>query len=163
MKFFLYTISSLLILTVYTLLLEYFPFIRTKPDVILIIVIFTAITSDKPTDIIIAFALGYIFDLVSGSPAGFYAMIRTITFIITRVFNMKFFSKSAPFFVIITLIISILDSIYLGYHFDEYGYRFAHILGDAIYISIINALAALILYPLLNRIEGVYLKKMQEI
>jgi rod shape-determining protein MreD len=125
-------------------------------------VIYIAITSDKLVDIFIAFTLGYLYDIFSGTAVGLFAMLRTITFVITRFLNMKFFSKNALFFIIATFIISIFDSIYLGYKFSDSSYGFLNIFGNAIHISIINSITALLMYPLLMKIEGLYLKTVEE-
>ncbi len=161
-KYFIFTISALIFLISYTLLLKYVSIIKTKPDIILIMVIYVAVTSDKDTDIFIAFSLGYLFDIFSGSTIGFFTMLRTITYLMTRFFNMKFFSMNAYFFMLITFAVSILDSIYLSYHFLGGGYRFFGIIWDCIYLSLINSVTALIMYPLLERIERLYLKVREE-
>jgi rod shape-determining protein MreD len=125
-------------------------------------VIYIAITSDKTVDIFIAFTLGYLYDIFSGTAVGLFAMLRTITFVITRFLTMRFFSKNALFFIIVTFIISIFDSIYLGYKFSGDSYGFLNILGNSIYISIINSVTAVLMYPLLVKIEGLYSKIAQE-
>lgn len=161
-KFIILISASLAILTLFTLLLKYFSFIETKPDIILVMVIYIAIASDKSRDIFIAFTLGYLYDIYSGSPVGLFAMLRTVDFIITRFFNMNFFSKNTLFFVAITFVISMLDSIYLGYQFNEPTYGFGGIFLDALYLSFINAIAALIMFPLLDKIEGLYINTTEQ-
>lgn len=154
--------TSLVLLTIFTLLLRYMRFIDTKPDIILIMVIYIAIAFDRPSDIFIAFILGYIFDVFSGSPGGLFAMMRTVTFVVVRFLNMNFFSKNALFFIIITFIISIIDSIYLGYQFDSFESGFITIFLNALYFALTNALTAIWMYPLLLKIEEIYLKTLQE-
>jgi rod shape-determining protein MreD len=127
-----------------------------------VLVIYIAIESDKASDIFIAFILGYLQDIFSGNPVGLFAMLRTITFIITRFLNLNLFAKNRLFFVVTTFIVSIFDSIYLGYQFNSDGYGFFTILLDSFYLSFLNALMALIIYPLLNKIEGIYLKMLKE-
>ncbi len=149
-------------MTVSMMLAYYFPAIKAKPDLFLIFVVFIAITSDKTSDIFIAFSLGYIFDILSGCPVGLYAMLRTITFVALRLFNMNLFSKNALFFTITTFMISVPDSIYLGYRFN-YASGFFSILGHALYLSFINAGTALLLYPLLEKLEHKFLISREEI
>jgi len=144
---------SLLMLTLFTWFVGYFPAIEMKPDVILILIVYIAISSDNVSDIFVAFMLGYFFDVFSGSSGGLFAMLRTVTFVVARYLNMNFFSKNLLFFVVTTFIISIFDSIYLGYQFSNGTDGFWYILKDSIYISIINALTALFMYRLFTRIE----------
>lgn len=161
-RFFIFTFAALVMLTLFTLLLKYFPSIKTKPDITLILVVYVAVASERSRDIILAFTLGYIYDIFSGSPVGLFAMLRTVDFIITRFFNMNFFSKNALFFIVITFVISVFDSIYLGYQFNQAQSGFFSILSHALYLSLINAIAALIMYPLLDKIEGLYLKTVEQ-
>ena len=154
--------TSLVLLTLFALSLRYLQFIDTKPDIILIVVIYIAIAFDNALDILIAFVLGYLADIFSGSPVGLFVMMRTVAFVVVRFLNMNFFSKNALFFIIITFIASILDSIYLGYQFESAGSTFISIMLSAIYIGLINMISALIMYPLLQKIEGFYLKTVPE-
>jgi rod shape-determining protein MreD len=161
-KFTIFTLTALIALTVFTLLLRYFPFIDTKPDIILIMVIYIAVAFDKDTDIFLAFALGYLHDVFSGCAVGLFVMLRIVAFVVTRFLNMNFFSKNALFFVVITFFISVFDSIYLGYQFKTAASGFLNILGNALYLSVVNAITALFMYPLFIKLEEIYLKTVEE-
>ncbi|MFC1855542.1 rod shape-determining protein MreD [Thermodesulfobacteriota bacterium] len=161
-KFIFYSVLSLISLTFFTLFLEYFSFINVKPDIILLLVVYLAISSDETVDIFIAFTLGFFFDIFSGSVVGLFAMLRTVTFVVTRFLNMNFFSKNTLFFVVITFVISMIDSFYLGHQYKNNGYGSLVIIKDALYISSINALMALALYKVFTKIEEFYLKTIKE-
>ena len=156
-KYFMLTFAAIVFLVIFTMFYEHFPFIDTKPDIILIIVTYIALTSDKTIDLFLAFSLGYLADLFSGSTIGLFTLLRTITYMFIRAFNVSYFSNNIVFFGILTFIVSMLDAIYLGYRFSLAG-GFLSIFFNAIYMSFINLIAAFAVYPILQKIEKLYRK-----
>jgi len=63
--------------------------------------------------IFLAFLLGYIMDVLSGSIVGLYAFLRILTFLFTKLACENFYLKSAPSQIILTTLLCIVDGLFL--------------------------------------------------
>jgi len=87
----LFIVLGVLILTVQTTLLRFFPIQRIRPDFMLVFTLFLGFSFPPIPGAILAFLMGYFFDLFSGNSFGLYAVSRLLLFYGACLFTSKFY------------------------------------------------------------------------
>jgi rod shape-determining protein MreD len=82
---------GIVFLILQTTLLASFPIERIRPDILLILTLYLAFLFPTITGGILAFLMGYLMDLLSGSALGFYTFSRPLIFFVAQFFKGKFY------------------------------------------------------------------------
>jgi len=87
----LFILLGVLVLTLQTTLLGFFPIQRIRPDFMLIFTLFLGFSFPPVPGAILAFFLGYFVDLFSGNTFGLYTLSRPLLFYGAHLFKSKFY------------------------------------------------------------------------
>lgn len=90
-------LAGVLLLTLQTTLWSAFSIQNVRPDLLLILVLYLALSSSPISGGILAFSLGYLMDLFSGNTIGLYALSRPLVFYGVRHFRSRFYLEGLPF------------------------------------------------------------------
>ena len=104
-RIFLFIIFGVLVLTLQTTLLRFFPIQRIRPDFMLIFTLYLGFSFSPILGGILAFFLGYLVDLFSGNTLGLYTFSRPLLFYGAYLFKSKFYVEgfSSQFFFVFLL------------------------------------------------------------
>lgn len=83
-------------LTFQTTLLASFPIHRIRPDIVLILTLYLGLSYPPISGGILAFFIGYLMDLFSGSSFGLYAFSRPLIFYFAQIFKDRVYLESFP-------------------------------------------------------------------
>lgn len=111
--FFAFFSVSLVFLCLQTTILNSFPLIPIKPDITIIMVAYFAIFHRPVRGIILAFFLGCLMDVLSGTILGVYMLLRICTFAMTRLVLDTFYFKTTFSQMLLTVALSIIDGVLL--------------------------------------------------
>ena len=84
---------GVVVLTLQTALLRFFPIQRLRPDFMLIFTLYLGFSSPPILGAILAFFMGYFVDLFSGNTFGLYTFSRPILFYGAYLFKSKFYME----------------------------------------------------------------------
>jgi rod shape-determining protein MreD len=87
---------GIVFLTFQTTLLSYLPIQRTRPDIILVLILYWGFTLPPVSGGIHALFLGYLMDLFSGNSFGLYTFTRPLLFYLAQLFKGRFYLESLP-------------------------------------------------------------------
>jgi len=87
----LFILLGILVLTLQTTLLRFFPIQRIRPDFMLIFTLYLGFSSPPIPGAILAFFMGYFVDLFSGNSFGLYTSSRLLLFYGAYLFKSKFY------------------------------------------------------------------------
>jgi len=103
-----------LLIIIQTTVIEYLSVMGIKPDILLIFIVYIAITKGQITGTIYGFIIGFIFDLVSGGVLGISSLCKTIAGFVSGYFyneNKIGLTLSSYRFLLILILISFLHNI----------------------------------------------------
>jgi rod shape-determining protein MreD len=109
----LFILLGVIVLTLQTTLLGFFPIQRIRPDFMLIFTLFLGFLFPPGPGAILAFFLGYLMDLFSGSTFGFYAFSRPLLFYGAYLFKSKFYLEGFSSQFIFVFLLSSLEGLLL--------------------------------------------------
>jgi rod shape-determining protein MreD len=91
---------GILFLTLQTTLLAFLPIQRVRPDLMLILTLYLALSYPPISGGILAFLTGFLVDLFSGSSFGLYTLSRPLLFYLAQLFRDRFYMEgfSSQFF-----------------------------------------------------------------
>ena len=102
-------LAGILLLILQTTWLSFFPIQRIRPDLLLIFTLYLAFLFPPLLGGILAFFMGYLMDLFSGNPLGFYTFSRTLVFFATQFLKERFYLEGFSFQFLFAFIFSILE------------------------------------------------------
>ena len=108
-----YLFLGLVIISVQSTILHNFQYSAVTPDLTLIFVIYLGIFYGQIGGILLSFFLGYMLDIVSGSPFGVYTLLRIVIFILTKQATKNFYFGGILPQLSFVFLLSILDGILL--------------------------------------------------
>jgi rod shape-determining protein MreD len=109
----LFILLGVLVLTLQTTLLEFFPIQSIRPDFMLVLTLFLGFSFPPVPGAILAFSLGYLVDLFSGNAFGFYAFSRILLFYGAYLFKSKFYLEGFSSQFIFVFLLSFLEGLLL--------------------------------------------------
>ena len=102
-------LAGILLLTLQTTWLSFFPTQRIRPDFLLIFTLYLAFLFPPFFGGILAFFMGYLMDLFSGNTLGFYTFSRTLVFFATQFLKERFYLEGYSFQFLFAFIFNILE------------------------------------------------------
>jgi len=109
--FFSFFISALIVLCFQTTVLDQIFLPSIKPDLIIIMVAYLGIFQSPVTGVLLAFTLGLLMDTLSGGVIGLYALLRIITFILTKLTSKNFYLRGVLPQIILLTVLSVIDGV----------------------------------------------------
>jgi rod shape-determining protein MreD len=109
----LFILLGVLVLTLQTTLLGFFPIQRIRPDFMLIFTLFLGFSFPPVPGAILAFFLGYLVDLFSGNTFGVHAFSRPLLFYGAYLFKSKFYLEGFSSQFIFVFLLSSLEGLLL--------------------------------------------------
>ncbi len=156
MKFLFTILFALLLLSVESALVKYFGFAVTRIDVTVVLVAFLALRAPTLEGAFAAFATGYLLDLMSGRPTGLYTFLAVLTFLMGRLAASLVDVRSPLSFALFAVAAdaghTLLSVFFTWMTAKESSTGGALLTGLPLQIAL-TGLAAILLYPLLRRID----------
>lgn len=155
MKFVVTVLLALVLLSIESVLVKYLGFEVTRIDVTVAVIAFLALRANVMEGAISAFAVGYLLDLMSGQPTGLYTFLGVLLMLLGRVGNNFLDVRTAPSFAVFAVGLDVVHSLlaifftWLTGRGDSVGFSF----GAFVLQAVLTGVAALVLYPLLKRID----------
>jgi rod shape-determining protein MreD len=109
----LFILLGVLVLTLQTTLLGFFPIQRIRPDFMLIFTLFLGFSFPPIPGAILAFFLGYLVDLFSGNTFGVHAFSRPLLFYGAYLFKSKFYLEGFSSQFIFVFLLASLEGLLL--------------------------------------------------
>jgi rod shape-determining protein MreD len=157
MKFFLTVVLALALLTVESVVVRYLGFSIVRIDVTVAIVAFLALRAGTLEGAVSAYGVGYLLDLTSGQPTGLYTFLAVFTFLLGRLAASLVDVRSRVAFALFALGADVghsLLAIFFSWLTSKAGGYGASAFAAIPVQALLTALAALLLYPLLHRIDS---------
>ncbi|MBI5571038.1 MAG: rod shape-determining protein MreD [Desulfomonile tiedjei] len=155
---FFFLVVAFLVLALQTTWMGFLMPVAYKPDVFLILVIWTSLRMPFMIGIGLAFAGGIFVDIFSGAPAGLFAIVYCLIFVmgcyLDGLFRIDTRLGRAMTVLMATLVSGaavLLWSVVVGS--AEYS---GYVLSWALAKSVMTAMASLLVFPVLDRAWGVY-------
>lgn len=82
-----------------------------KPDITVILIVFLGFNVGFNQGMILSFLSGYLMDLLSGSPSGFFSLIKTAGFLQSYLIRKKVVTGGSLLFFLVVGLISLLEGI----------------------------------------------------
>ena len=141
-----------------TTVLDNFKLFDVKPDLILILVVFAALTRGKMTGSGVGFSGGILEDFFSTSLIGVNAFVKTLLGFVLGFFMKRFYIRRIKFQILVIFFVTIIHeiSIYFVYLF----FRQTDSVIGSVYpvkmflLCIYNSVLAVILFPLFRNLLG---------
>ena len=105
----LFILLGILVLTLQTTLLRFFPIQRIRPDFMLIFTLYLGFSFPPIPGAILAFFLGYFVDLFSGNTFGLYTFSRPLLFYGAYLFKSKFYLEGFSSQFIFVFLLAFLE------------------------------------------------------
>lgn len=99
------------LLTLQSTLISLYPIQKVRPDLLFIMTFYLAFLFRPILGGILAFLLGYLVDLFSGNPFGFYTLSRPLIFFAGQFFKERFYLEGFPFQFLFSFLFSLLEGI----------------------------------------------------
>jgi len=100
-------------LTLQTTLLALAPLQKGRPDLLLILTVYFGFSTSMVSGGLLAFFMGYLLDLFSGSVFGFYTFTRPLIFFATRLFRREFYWEGFSFQLVFVFTVAMLEGFFL--------------------------------------------------
>ncbi len=88
--------------------------VRTRPDLVLIFALAMGLRAAATQGLVLAFGMGFVFDVLSGSPPGLYALLRGTAAAATRLLDRALYLRAALPWAIYVAGYAVFDWILLG-------------------------------------------------
>jgi rod shape-determining protein MreD len=157
MKLLTTVLLALLLLTVESVLVKYLGFAVARIDVTVVLIAFLALRASLVEGAIAAFAVGYLLDLMSGQPTGLYTFLGVLLFLLGRLSDTWFSVRSAGAFVLFSMAADVAHGVlsrFFSWMVSKGAPAFSSQMGSLLGQVMLTGAAALVLYPLLNRLES---------
>lgn len=157
MKFALTVILALVLLTLESVVVKYSGFALTRIDVTVAMVAFLALRANTLQGALSSYAIGYLLDLMSGQPTGLYTFLAVFMFLIGRLAASLVDVRSRVSFALFAFGADVghsLLAIFFSWLTSKSGGFGAAAFAAIPMQALLTALAAVLLYPLLHRIDS---------
>lgn len=141
---------ALLIISIYivqAVLLGQFGFLKTKPDVLLVLIIAAVFFSEDSEGIYVGLSIGVFRDLAATDTFGFYTILSLLAVLMAGLFNKRMFKDNVFLFAFIVLTISvpyeIMSCVLIMIHNFISGSAAVSIMGYLYYLQTYSAVAIL--------------------
>lgn len=104
-------LMSIVLLTLQSTLLSLYPIQKVRPDLLFILTFYLAFLFQPIRGGILALLIGYLTDLFSGNPFGFYSLSRPLIFFAVQFFKERFYLEGFPFQFLFSFLFSLLEGI----------------------------------------------------
>lgn len=156
MKFIVTVLLALVLLTIESVLVKYLGLSVTRIDVTVAMVAFLALRASVIEGAFSSFCVGYLLDLMSGRPTGLYTFLAVLVFLLGRFGNNLLDVRSAPSFGLFAMALDALHSV-LALIFAWMASKDAGSLGFSaggfLFQTLLTGLAAILLFPLLKKVD----------
>jgi rod shape-determining protein MreD len=141
-----------------------FPFLLhlrdARADLLLCVVLYLALHDEWVQGAALSLGAGYLADLTSATPAGFYTFLAVLTFVVVRLTGSAFKSEAGPQIAVLAFFASLAHSLVASalFRFVIPGERalLLHVSG-AIWSAVATGLGALLVFAVLRRIDAGFL------
>ena len=156
MKFLITAAMALVLLSIESVLVKYLGFSIVRIDVTVALVAFLALRASTQEGAISSFIIGYLLDLATGQPTGLYTFLAVLVFLLGKLGASLVDVRSAPMFALFAMGSdfghALLATFFAWITRKEsvgFGVSLSTIPGEVV----LTGIAAVVLYPLLRRID----------
>ncbi len=104
---------GVILLTLQTTLLTFFPIQRIRPDFVFIQILYLGLFYPPVSGGILAFFLGFLMDLFSGNSFGLYTLCRPLIFYMTQLFKGRFYLESFTSQFLFVFIFGLVEGLFV--------------------------------------------------
>lgn len=155
MRFVFTVFLALLLVSIESVVVKYLGFSVTRIDVTIVLVVFLATRATLLEGASSAFAIGYLLDVSSGRPTGLYTFLAVLMFLLVRIGASLVDVRSLPTFLLFVSGADVghwLLASFFGWMTSKGGASTFSV-GSLVAQMLLTAIAALLLWPLLKRID----------
>jgi rod shape-determining protein MreD len=157
MKLLTTALLALALLTLESVVVKYLGFSVARIDVTVVLLAFLSLRASLTEGALAAYGVGYLLDLMSGQPTGLYTFLGVLIFLIARLGDSLVDVRSPAAFVVFTLgadaTHGVLARFFTWMVSKDAAPLFSQ-LGSLVVQVLLTGAAALVLYPLLRRLES---------
>jgi rod shape-determining protein MreD len=157
MKLLTTVVLAIVLLTIESVLVKYLGFTVARIDVTVVLIAFLSWRASLLEGAIAAFSVGYLLDLMSGQPTGLYTFLGVFLFLMGRASESYVAVRSAGGFVLFVMAMDTAHGIlsrFFAWMVSKDAPVFSSQLGSLLGQVVVTGIAALILYPLLRRLQS---------
>lgn len=110
-KFSLNTVLTIFVIFIQSVIISRIDILNLKPDLTVFLVVFLGFNASFNQGLILSFISGYLMDLLSGSPPGFFSLIKTVGFLLSYLIRKKIVTGGILLFLLVVALISLLEGI----------------------------------------------------
>ena len=149
-------LAGVLLLSLQATLLTSLPIHRIRPDVVLILILFLGFSYPTILGGILAFSLGFLFDLFSGNSFGLYTFTRPLIFFVAQLFRSHFYWQGFSFQFLFVFVFALLEGVILLFlvgslNPSPFPNLYHSVIADLLPQSIVTGLITPILFPLFQK------------
>jgi rod shape-determining protein MreD len=154
-KFLLTVALAIVLLSVESVVVKYLGFSVVRIDVTVVIIAFLALRAGTLEGAFAAFAVGYLLDLMSGQPTGLYTFLAVLVFLLGRLGSSLVDVRSAASFAVFAVGMDVTHSLLASFFMwlTSRGVGVGFSLSSLVAQMLLTGLAALLLYPLLRKMD----------
>jgi rod shape-determining protein MreD len=157
MKLLTTALLALGLLTVESVVVKYLGFSVARIDVTVVLIAFLALRASLVEGALAAFVVGYLLDVMSGQPTGLYTFLGVLLFLIGRGGDSLVDIRSPGAFVVFTLVADAAHGVlarFFTWMVSKDAAPLFSQLGSLLVQVLLTGAAALVLYPLLRKLES---------
>ncbi len=157
MRFAVSVVLALLLLSLESVIVHQLGFAVTRVDVTVALLAFLALRASRMEGAFAAFCVGYLLDLMSGRPTGLYVFLAVLIFLLGRFGKALLDVRSAASFAVFSAGLGAAHALLAVFFtwMTSRGDGGAGFSIGAFFVQVLlTALAAVVLWPLLRRIDG---------